>query len=213
MSLFYLAIGLRLVRWSPNLPYAHKCTKLSDVVAFKVGHSVVQELDWCSEDWDITLPQKLSNSFHSLIRIMYAMMCFLKWLQKTKRFPMFRGWSNSFIVSIQVKSTCNNSKGVVTMLSHIGALAHMPSCCMHHSQLLITLCIWQAMLSHQNQSFRSTVPAVALGVQHHGDIHSWQLPSEPWWPQITKLPPVCQLGCGNGKGLLGRALVSSTLGK
>ena len=71
--------------------------------------------------------------------------------------------------------------------------------------------------------------AVGLGVQHPGDIHSWQLPGEPWGPKIAKLPhmemfkrvickiyfqklpPVCQWGCGTGQGLLGRALASSAL--
>ena len=57
----------------------------------------------------------------------------------------------------------------------------------------------------------STVSAGCLGIQHHGEIHSWQLPGEPYGLQITKLPPISQQGCGNGRGLLGRVLASSTL--
>ena len=125
VSLFHLSIGLSMVQQSPNLPYAHKLAKFSDNVAFKIGHSVAEELGWCSEDWDVTLPQKLSNSFCSLIRghICYDMFC--KVVEKTKRFTMFWGWSSS-IISMPVKSTCNNSKGVVTMIGHIGALTQMP---------------------------------------------------------------------------------------
>ena len=59
---------------------------------------------------------------------------------------------------------------------------------------------------------QKAVSTVGLGgVQHHSDIHSWQLPSEPWGYQITKFLPVHQQGCGNGKGLSGRVLTSSTL--
>ena len=63
----YLAIGLSIVRCSPNLLYAYKLTKLSEDVAFIAGPSVTQERGWCSEDQDLILPQKLSNNFHSLI--------------------------------------------------------------------------------------------------------------------------------------------------
>ena len=68
VSSFHLSIGLNTVRQSPNLLYAHKLTKLSNNVAYKVGSLVTQELHWGSEDKDVTLPQKLSNSFYSLIR-------------------------------------------------------------------------------------------------------------------------------------------------
>ena len=57
-----------MVRWSPSLLYAHKLTKLSEDVAFKFGSLVTQELGQDSEDQDVTLPQKLSNSFCSLIK-------------------------------------------------------------------------------------------------------------------------------------------------
>ena len=49
-ELILLSIGLSMMRQSPNLPYAHELTKLSDAVAFKVGSSVAQEPSWCSKD-------------------------------------------------------------------------------------------------------------------------------------------------------------------
>ena len=57
----------------------------------------------------------------------------------------------------------------------------------------------------------STVSTANPGVQHLGDIHSWQLLGEPWGLQIAKLLPTCPLMCGNGRGLLDRALASSAL--
>ena len=55
-----------MLRQSPNLPYAHKLSKLCDDVAFKVGPLVTQELGQCSKDQEASLSQKFSNSFHSL---------------------------------------------------------------------------------------------------------------------------------------------------
>ena len=132
VSLIYLAIGLSMVRWSPNLPYAHKLTKLSDDTAFKVGPLVTQELGWCTEDQDVILPQKLSNSFHSLMRghVCYDMFCKMV-TQKTKSLTTFRG--QSIVVSMFIKSTCMNSKSSVTMMGHMGTLAWMPSFWMHPS--------------------------------------------------------------------------------
>ena len=77
VSPFHLSIGLSMVRQSPNLLYAYKLTKLSDDVSFKIGPSIAQELGWCYKDQGIALPQKLSNSFHSLIRghIHHVMLC------------------------------------------------------------------------------------------------------------------------------------------
>ena len=48
--MFYLSIGLNMVRQSPNLWYAHKLRKLSDDVAVKVGPLVTQEFGWFSRD-------------------------------------------------------------------------------------------------------------------------------------------------------------------
>ena len=84
--------------------------------------------------------------------VMYAMTCLVKWSQKTKTFTMFGGWSNPIVVSILVKSTCSNSKGVVTMMGCTGALVQVPSCQTHCSQLLITFYICVAILGHQNWS-------------------------------------------------------------
>ena len=118
------------------------------------------------------------------------MMCFIKWLQKTKT-AHYVWWDGLtlIVISMLVKSTCNNSKGAVAMMGCIGALAPVPSWWMHHSQLLITFCNCMAMQGHQNKSFsRYRMHAADLGVQHPGDIHSWQQLNEPCGgPGITKL--------------------------
>ena len=101
MSVFHLSIGLSMVRWNPDLLYAHKLTKLSDDVAFTVGSSDTQELGQCSQDWDISLPQNLATVFAAWLRVTYAIMCLIKWSQKTKRFTMFGGWSNTGKVNVQ----------------------------------------------------------------------------------------------------------------
>ena len=67
-----------MVRQSSNLPYACKLAKLSDDFFFKVGSSVTREHGQGSEDQDINLPQKLSNSF-------------VEWSQKIKMFTTFQG--------------------------------------------------------------------------------------------------------------------------
>ena len=142
---------------------------------------------------------------------MHAMMWFIKWLQKTKRFTTFGGWSNSIIVSMLVKSTHNNSKLLITLIGHnraFGLNAFMLDVLLTAAN---SLCIWAAMFGHQNWSFSKHRVCCGLGVQHHSDFHSWQLPGEPWGPQIANLPPVHQWGCGNGKGLPGGALCCSTL--
>ena len=200
-----------MVRWSPNLLYAHKLEKLSDDVAFKVSSLVTQELGQWSKDQDISLPHKLSKGFAVWLGVMYAIMCFIKWLQKTKMFTLFGGWSTSIIVSILVKSMCSNSKGAVTMMGHIGALAWVPSCWMYCLQLLITFCIWESIPAHQNRSCsRYSVCSWPWcpASQWHPFMAATQWAVGPW---ITKLLSTFQLVCGNGRGLLGRVLVSSAL--
>ena len=83
--MFYLAIGLSIVRWIPNLPYAHKLTKLSDDIAFKVGPSVTEDFGWCSKDQDLTLPQKLGNSFDSFTGCHICHDMFLKMVAKDQK--------------------------------------------------------------------------------------------------------------------------------
>ena len=56
-----------------------------------------------------------------------------------------------------------------------------------------------------------TAFAADPGVQHLSDIYSWWLLDESWGLQTTKLLPTHQLVCGNGRGLLDRALASSAL--
>ena len=62
-----MSIGLSMIRWSPNLPYAHEFTQLFDDVTFKIGALITQEFSWGSKDWDVSLPQEFSNSLCSLI--------------------------------------------------------------------------------------------------------------------------------------------------
>ena len=80
------------------------------------------------------------------------MVCFIKWLQNTRRFIMFGGWSSSIVISMLMNSLCSSFKGAVAMMGWIGALGWVPSCGMHHSQLLITFCICLAMPGHKNWS-------------------------------------------------------------
>ena len=96
--------------------------------------------------------RNLAKVFAVWMGVMYPMTCFRKWSQKIKSFTMLGGWSNSTVASMLVKSTCSNSKGTVTMMGHTGALAQVPSCWMHCSQLLIVFCICAAIPCHQNQS-------------------------------------------------------------
>ena len=134
-------------------------------------------------------PEKLSYNFCSLIRGNVCHNVFCKMVAKDQWFSMFRGWSNPIMVSMLVKSTCSNSKGVVTMMGHTGTLAWLPSCWMHCSQLLITFCICTAIPGHQNWSCSKHSICCWPGIQHPGNIHSWQLLSEPLGLQIKKLPP------------------------
>ena len=64
----HLSVSLGVVRQGSCLPNACELTQFADDVALKVGSSVTQELGWCSEDQDVSLPEKFSNSFCHLIR-------------------------------------------------------------------------------------------------------------------------------------------------
>ena len=96
--------------------------------------------------------RNLATVFAVWLGIMYAMTCLVRWLQKTKMFNTFGGWSNFKVVLILIKSMCSNSKGAVTMMGHTGALAIVPSCQMHCSQLLIVFCICVAIPVYQSWS-------------------------------------------------------------
>ena len=147
---FHLFIGLSMVRWSPNLLYGHNLAKLSDDVAVKVGSSFTRSLASALKIEIYPCHGNIAMVFTVWLGVTYAMMWFVKWSQKTKMFTTFGGWS--IVVSILVESTCSNSKGAVTMMGHIGALAWVPSCRMHCLQLLITLWICLAIPFHQNWS-------------------------------------------------------------
>ena len=132
MTAFYLSIGLGMVRWSPNLLYAHKQTKFSDDVAFEVGslgNSGAWPVLWRSRC--IPCHRNLATVFAAWSGVMYVIMCFVKWLQKMNRFTTLGGWSDSIVVSMLVHSTCSNSKGVVTMKGAWGLWHDCP--CIHLS--------------------------------------------------------------------------------
>ena len=71
----------------------------------------------CPKDQDITFPQKLSNSFAVWLEVTYAIICFVKWSQKTKTFTMFGGLIqlhcciNTGKVNVQQLQRCGNSDG------------------------------------------------------------------------------------------------------
>ena len=111
----------------------------------------------------------LATAFAVWLGVTYAMMCFVKWLQKTKRLTTFGGWSNSVVVTMLVKSSCNNSKGVAKMISHIVAWVWLPTCWMHCLQLLTAFWIYMVMPGHQNQSCSKHI------------IHCWPWCPASWW--------------------------------
>ena len=95
--------------------------------------------------------RNLAMVFVVWLGVTWAIMCFVKCLQKTGTFTAFGGWSSFILISMLLKSMCSSSKGVVAMMGCIGALAQVPSCWMHHSQLPIAFCICVTMLGHQDQ--------------------------------------------------------------
>ena len=113
-----------MVRQSPYLPYAHKLTKLSDDVALKADSFITLQCGCCSKDWDVTLPQTLSNSPCSLIGGHVCHNMFHKVVTKDQNVNLVGGF-NSIIISMLVKSTCSSSNDAVTMMGHIGALAQL----------------------------------------------------------------------------------------
>ena len=96
--------------------------------------------------------RNLATVFVVWVGVMYTMICFVKWSQKTKTFTTFGGWPNSIVISMLVNSMCSNSKGAVTMMGCIGTLVQVPLCWMHHLQLLMAFCICVAIPGHQNWS-------------------------------------------------------------
>ena len=71
------------------------------------------------------------------------------------------------------------------MLGCMGALAQVPSCWMHHLQLLIASCICMQCWATRTGPVAGTTFSVDPGVQHLYDSHSWQLLNEPWVLQTT----------------------------
>ena len=140
-------------------------------------------------------------------------MCFVKWLQETRMLTIFDGWSSSIVISMLVKSRCSSLKGAVGMMDCSGALALVPPCWMHHSQLPITFCICMTMPGYKNWF-----------------CSRYSICSQPWcaaslWHpfiEVTQLAmgtmnsiflPACHPVYDGDRGLLGRASVFSVLKK
>ena len=72
-----LSVGVSMVRWSSNHPYARELTQLFNDITFKIGALITQELGCGSEEWDVSLPQKSSNDLCSLVggQIRHDMFC------------------------------------------------------------------------------------------------------------------------------------------
>ena len=68
VCLLHLSISLGMIRQSSHFLNVQELTQLTADIALKVGSWVTQEFGWCSEDQDVSLPQKLSNRFCGLIR-------------------------------------------------------------------------------------------------------------------------------------------------
>ena len=96
--------------------------------------------------------RNLATVFAVWSGVTYAIMCLVKWSQKTKTFTMCSGWSSPNVISMPVKSTWSSFKGEVTRIACSRDLAQAPSCWIHLSQLLIAFCICIAMSGHQNWS-------------------------------------------------------------
>ena len=176
VSSFHLSIGLSMVRWNPNLPDGHRLGKLSDDVSFKVGSSVTQKLGRCSEDGDKSLPQKLSNSLHSLIRGHICHDMFHKVVTKDQNVNHVWGLIkldsclNTGIVKMWQPQRCSNNDGLYW---GFGMSVFMLDA------LLTAASVWPFQTTRTGHV---TIRAFAAdsGVQPLSDIHSWWLLDEPW---------------------------------
>ena len=126
-----LSIGLSMVRWSSDLPYVHEFTQLFDDVTSKLAPWSLRSLAGALKIEMYPCHRNLATVFTVWSGVM---MCFVKWLQKTRSLTIIGGWYSSIVISRLIKSMCNSSKGAVAMVSCIGALAWVPPCWMHHSQ-------------------------------------------------------------------------------
>ena len=184
-SSLHLSVSLGMVWQSSHLPNAHELTQFADDVALNVGSSVTQELGQCSKDQDVSLPQKLSKSFAVWSGVTFAIVCLMKWSQKTKTFTMCGGWSSSIVVSMLVKSPWSSSKWEVTRIACSVALAWVSFCWIHLSWPLIAPASTLPYQATKMSLATGTVLPIGLDVLHPYGIHSWPPLYEPWRLQTT----------------------------
>ena len=149
----------------------------------------------------------LATIFVIWLRVTYAMMCFIKWSQNTKKVHHIWGL-------IHLHCCLNAGKVNMQQLPRFGNADGLHWCFgMNALMLDASLAAANCPLHLSSHACHSagSLYTVGLGVQYRDGIHSWQLPNGLWGPQITKLLPVCQQRCGNCKGLPGRVLTSSAL--
>ena len=96
--------------------------------------------------------RNLATGFAVWSRDTYAIMCLVKWSQKTKTFTTCGGMSSSMFISMPAKSTWSSSKGEVMRIDCRRAFTLVPLCWIHLSQLLITFWIHITMAGQENQS-------------------------------------------------------------
>ena len=150
VSLLNLSVGLSMVRWSPNLPYAHELTQLFDDVTFKTGTSNTQELDWGSKDWDVSLPQKVSNSLYNFVGGPVSHDVFHKVFAEKQNVHHASWLISSIVISVLVKYMCRSSKrnsgndGLHWWFDMGGFMLD--------ASFAVAFYICVAMLGHQNQS-------------------------------------------------------------
>ena len=182
----------------------------------KLAPQSIRSLSGASEDWDVSLPQRLGDRFCSLIGGHVHHNVLHKVVTKDQKAPHV--WvlvQLHIIVSMLVKSTCSNSKGAVTMMGcTFGALAWLPSCWVHHLHLadgLLHLC--EPFLAKRTGHVASTACLLLILVSSisvasiHGS-YSGRAMGNTWIAQLLPTHPVrCMV---MAEWILDRVLASST---
>ena len=145
-------ISLWVVRHGLQFLHAEDLAHFINDTAHKVSTFVTQEPGWGPEYRDVTLIQKLGDSFGCLIRGHIHNTCFMKWSWNTKTLETSGDLFSSKVVSMLVKSTCQRPRGAVSTIGCKGASDKLPSCCNQHTQVLIDCQIWLVIPSHQKHS-------------------------------------------------------------
>ena len=146
---FHQPISLLVVGHDLQLFHAKDLAHSVNYTTHEVSTSVTQEPGWCSKDGDVTLVQKFSNSFCSLIGDHITNTCFMKCSWNTKMLATLGDWFGSKVVSMLVKSTCRRSRGAVAMMGWKGALGKLSSCCRQCVQVLMDCHLWLVIPGHQ----------------------------------------------------------------